>query len=327
MTGLWPQLLSTALVGTGRRSPDTVTVPPDVAPFVPAVPRSEADLLAAAGALTLARRAGIAAEVGIERPVALRGADLPLAPAAARSRLRHLLEGTVEVAMIELWLGLAIERGLGVPGRDLPNLFRLGRAHHRLRTAIVTVAGPRGAWLADQNPDWAWVLTRHVATIDVDDELSWSEGLLPERMAYAATARRRDPARGRDLIASVWAHEPPTERAALLTVLESGLGPDDEPFLESALDDRRKEVRLAAAGLLAALPGSAYAQRMTARARACVARAGDRIVVTPPVECDAAMKRDGIEPKPPAGTGERAWWFEQIVISAPLSTWSHLGAE
>ena len=51
---------------------------------------------------------------------------------------------------------------------------------------------------------------------------------------------------------------------------------------------------------------------------------GSALAVTPPEECDAAMKRDGIDPKPPAGIGERAWWLDQIVSAAPLDTWSAL---
>ena len=41
--------------------------------------------------------------------------------------------------------------------------------------------------------------------------------------------------------------------------------------------------------------------------RACATER--RVLVRPPVECDAAMRRDGIEVKPPPGTGERAWWL------------------
>src|SRR6185295_6262482 len=44
--------------------------------------------------------------------------------------------------------------------------------------------------------------------------------------------------------------------------------------------------------------------------------------VTPPAACDAEMKRDDIDPKPPAGTGERAFWTEQVVGVTPLATWA-----
>jgi hypothetical protein len=96
----------------------------------------------------------------------------------------------------------------------------------------------------------------------------------------------------------------------------------DEPFLEAALDDRGKTVRRAAAELLPRLTESRFAARMAERARACVRWSGKAPVVQPPKACDAAMIRDGIEPKPPVGTGERAWWLGQVLTASPLSAWS-----
>jgi hypothetical protein len=104
-------------------------------------------------------------------------------------------------------------------------------------------------------------------------------------------------------------------------LLADGMSMDDEPFLESALDDRRREVRQAAANLLTRLPGSRMSQRMAERARACVAVAGNVITVEAPKTCDKAMERDGIRPKPPRGIGERAWWLQQVLARAPLATW------
>ena len=46
-----------------------------------------------------------------------------------------------------------------------------------------------------------------------------------------------------------------------------------------------------------------------------------RIDVDPPAACDRAMRRDGIAPRPPAGTGERAWWLEEILARTPLRVW------
>ena len=321
---LWPQLVSTALVGTQRRSPETINVAPSLVPLASSHPlRTPADVLGTVGALALARRAGASAVGGIVVPAPAPTDRRPLAPAAARERLRHLLNGSADAGFIELWLTLATARGLRVPGRDLAALFRAGRQQERLQPLVVTIAGARGAWLAHERPEWHWVFEAHTSALEIDDETVWLEGALAERVAYLATARRSDPARARELIASVWSQEPPAERAAMIAVLADRLGTDDEAFCEAALDDRRKEVRAAAASLLAAIDGSSYQRRMAERAFACVAEAasGD-LVVTPPSECDTSMKRDGIEAKPPANIGERAWWFEQVIASTPLSTWS-----
>src|SRR5262249_48679905 len=113
-----------------------------------------------------------------------------------------------------------------------------------------------------------------------------------------------------------------------------GLCPEDEPFLEAALGDRSKLVRAAAAALLARLPQSALAARVQERAAAsvtvfsspgalCLARL--RIEVTLPAECDAAMVRDGIEPKLPPEYrpfGQRGWWLAQVLGMVPPTTWS-----
>src|SRR5262249_59366693 len=110
----------------------------------------------------------------------------------------------------------------------------------------------------------------------------------------------------------------PDDGAALLGACATGLSLDDEPLLEVALDDRRKEVRIAAVELLAQLPDSAYARRMAERCTACVRVTGGRVEVTPPAACDKGMRRDGISPRPPAGIGERAWWLEELVTRTPL---------
>jgi hypothetical protein len=50
-------------------------------------------------------------------------------------------------------------------------------------------------------------------------------------------------------------------RDKMITILETDLLGDDEPFLEQALDDKSKGVRTTAARLHSRLPASAYAAR------------------------------------------------------------------
>jgi hypothetical protein len=110
-------------------------------------------------------------------------------------------------------------------------------------------------------------------------------------------------------------------------VLAIGLAEDDGPFLESVLDDRRREVRNVALSLLRRLPGSAFGRRMAARAVACVRLehrtfGRDRLVVVPPREVDTALRRDGVPATPPANVGAGAWLLEEIVAATPLDTWT-----
>lgn len=106
-----------------------------------------------------------------------------------------------------------------------------------------------------------------------------------------------------------------------LDALRTGLSAADEPFLEEALTDRSRNVRATAAELLSALPDSALAGRMAARARSCVSLGPEGITVEAPYACDPAMERDGVAAKPPNGRGERSWWLGQLVDAAPLSMW------
>jgi hypothetical protein len=154
----------------------------------------------------------------------------------------------------------------------------------------------------------------------------WRHGATGQRVAYLRRLRRRDPAGARRLLASTWDEEIPDDRPVLLGALEVGLDPADEPLLERALDDRRRQVRDLAADLLGRLPASGYARRMADRATACVRVRSGGLDITPPDECDRAMRRDGIAARPPAGTGARAWWLEEILARTPLGVWSEPSA-
>lgn len=309
---VWPQLMSTALVGT-RRRPAAITA--DDSPLGTLV---AGGVLGAAAALTVARRAGSVAATGVTPPVPAIDDPRPSVGDTAAARLSRLVDDGTESGLLGEWLRLAAERDYRVPGRFLPALFDLAHRDAVLRPLVVTVGGVRGEWLAAQRPVWQWAKD---AVADVEDEATWHEGTPGERTAYLTALRRRDRRAALDLLTSVWPEERPEERAAFLAVLADGLDPADETFCEAALDDRRKEVRTIAADLLAVLPGAAYGARMASRAAACVT-IGRRLVVTPPVEYDATMARDGIERKPPRGTGERAWWLEQIVARTPPGHWT-----
>jgi hypothetical protein len=81
-------------------------------------------------------------------------------------------------------------------------------------------------------------------------------------------------------------------------------------------------VREAALDLLHRLPGSSLRARMAERARAAVRVSAERLVVTPPEDLDAGMRRDGVAATPARGLGVSAWLLEEIVAGAPLDTWS-----
>ena len=318
----WDELVASALVGTARRPP-----------AMPAVDRGSAlgevlagiDLADPEGAVLKAGAVlGLYRQAGVRLPVD-KGTLLPTSPdevrpycsEAAAFRLDVMLAGGFR-PVLEEWLGLVVAAGRLVPPDRLPGLLQAASTNPALRAATAEVMGERGRWLAGLNPVWAWA----AGGTEADDVSSWSTGSTAARRLLLRRMRAADPAWARELLTSTWATETPEDRAAFVAILATGLSMEDEPFLETALDDRRKEVRRAAAELLWRLPESRLAGRMADRAGPLVRISRRRIETALPERVDAAMVRDGVVPKPPPGLGERAWWFHQVVAATPLHTWT-----
>ncbi|MGY3203581.1 DUF5691 domain-containing protein [Streptomyces sp. TE5632] len=355
LPGAWEDLVTTALLGTDRRTP---------AGAAPGAGAPKA-LLDAAAVVTVRRRAGLRPARAAERPRPAPRDPRPALPPAAARRLTMLLadrpgtsgggrRGTTPdlMELLPQWLAAANAHGFAAPAPALPALLDAARGRTDLRPAALRFAGPRALWLARLNPDWRFALRSapgggmslpgtvnavNPKGLEAPEEPEvlentesslrlWQEGLFAERVALLAALRSRRPAAARELLATTWATERAEDRLMFLDSLRTRLSPDDEPFLELALADRSRNVRATAAELLSALPGSALAERMAVRAGVCVAvdhtRDTPTLTVEAPHECDADMERDGVAAKAPAGRGERSWWLGQLVEAAPLGTWS-----
>ncbi|MFF8711934.1 DUF5691 domain-containing protein [Streptomyces sp. NPDC015184] len=327
----WEELVTTALLGTDRR---------------PAGADGPTGLLDTAALHTVRRRAGLLPAAPAARPAPAPSDPRPPLPPAARRRLAQLLadrsasggsggrRGTAPdlTELIPQWLAVANRYGFRAPAPLLPALLDAARARTDLRPQALAFAGPRGLWLAGLNPEWKFALrgsSGGSSLPDVTDPEAvtelWEEGLFAERVALLGAVREHDPAEALALLASTWSTERAEDRLMFLDSLRSGLSAADEPFLEQALSDRSRNVRSTAAELLSALPESALAGRMAARALSCVGPdlTGDdaSVAVEAPHECDASMERDGVVAVPPSGRGERSWWLGQLVEATPLATW------
>jgi Family of unknown function (DUF5691) len=326
MGGVWDDLVGSALLGTERRRPGGV---------VGDAEETAVGLLDAAAEGVVRRRAGARPGVAGARPKPTPADPRPEVPEAARRRLEMMLaeggrsrQGAAPnlTELLPQWLAAARRAGYAPPPAVLPALLDAARARTDLRADALAFAGPRALWLASLNPDWKFAL-RAGAGAAVPSEsatapqVQWQEGLFAERVALLTRLRRADPASALALLASTWRSERAEDRLMFLDALRTGLSAADEPFLEEALTDRSRNVRSTAAELLSALPGSALAGRMAARVRSCVSLGPDGVTVEAPYECDPAMERDGVAPKPPHGRGERAWWFGQLADAAALSMW------
>ena len=329
----WHELGSVALLGTARRPVPTLPAFGSVSVALDPGARSEEALLASAALGATALRAGRRPErltpkapaEGDERPLAGRLAvqllELVLThpPAGAQQRDTLLLH----------WLRTAAAAGRRVPHSLLPTVLDLATASRQFRGPAAAVLDHRGEWLAAQRPDWSWVpdalsgaVARSAAAEQSD--VDWAHLPSSERLPVLAVVRADDPARARSLVESTWTSDSARDRAAHLGALRVGLGPEDEPLLERALDDRAASVRDAAAVLLDGLPGSARAGRMAERLRPLIQPKGvlkrslEMALPDPP---DAAGVRDGLG-KPPGRRSVRGWWLERICAGAPLDVWT-----
>ncbi len=330
----WREVGNAALVGTARRPvpelPRLGAAGVLERPGGPA-PREEALLDAIALGAT-ALRAGSRLEQGDqpgssppdERPEAGRLAiqllELVLSQPPAGAQQRS--------ALLAHWLRAAAGAGRRVPHGLMPGLLDLASSHRELRRLAAAVLDRRGLWLASQRDAWHWALDA-AAGVDVSAEPTvsadeWARLRSTERLAVVSSLRARDPAAGRALVESTWSTDAARDRRAFLEALRIGLGDDDEPLLEQALDDRAQTVREVAWELLDGLPRSARAARMAARLRPLVHPTGvlkRALEIRMPDEPDPAGVRDGLG-KPPPRRSARGWWLEQISAGAPLEVWT-----
>jgi len=207
------------------------------------------------------------------------------------------------------------------------------KSPERLET-LLPIIGERGIWLARQNPAWQKIL------LSVSEEFcreKWDTGTPAERTAALQYLRGIDPAGARALLEEVMRAEAPDTLNAFIWALAINLSLDDEPLLESLLDDKRKSVRRMTASVLDRLPGSAYQQRMIERLNRFIKitpaqpatlipprlKQDVKIEVITPTEYDKTWSRDAIEFK--KDCYDQSDCVRAMIMAAPLSYWENLG--
>jgi hypothetical protein len=281
----------------------------------------ERALLLRVGAQSVYSVAGHKGVTGIEPP---EPSPAETTTVASRS-IARLLDTAAATADAELLVDCFAQmsaRRVVVPNHLLPLLLEL--KDDVIRRGVMSVLSERGRWLARQNPAWSYCRAPlETGTSGSDGELRkvWDEGTIDERCRMLATVRADDPRRGRDWVQEALPREKPAHRVKLISTLATGLGDDDEAFLESCLDDRSAVVGKAASRLLCRLPRSSLAGRMRGRASAMLARENAKLVCTPPLTIDRSWEGDGIPEQPPHGQGQSAFWAETILSSVPPSHW------
>jgi hypothetical protein len=337
-------LAESLLLGAGRRPVDWTAIDGDLGRVLRQLAgRDEvAQALAAAAILAPYQAAGHALMAATDSNIAPCAAETaPLCATKAADLLDEILSQAE--GLLEEWLRRAVQRSVLVPPAMLPRLLDAGYKNKGRRESIQRVIGQRGAWLAAQNPNWAYAVA--VGT-GIEDERIWEEGDEEARIAWLTQLRERDPARGLAHIIAVWHTEVAATRARFVQALQIGLSVEDEPFLENCLDDRGQQVRKAAVALLTRLPESRLGCRMIERlaqivkvaprpktggraARLVQKMTGQheavvRFIIETPPEFTAVDNRDGLVEK--VGTeggrlGPVAYRLRALIAATPLIFW------
>lgn len=324
----WPEYLdklaTTALLGTELSDPPGQPPLPGFEAWTHrlAIAGKEGQFLGLAAAAFLYDRAARQAERAPGAKQAAPAETLPLIGQAAQDRIHAMVSGQHPEILGE-FLQRVAENRLRLPPQFLPALFTRAMKENELWPALTQVMGERGHWLAAQNPDWKLDAKAPAESI-------FQTGSREERLACLRQIRLADPDRSRTLLQASWAEEKPEDRAAFLEILLLKISLEDEPFLQQALVDKRKEVREIALEGLAQLPLSGLAQRMQTRLSDLVkvikpflGRAKLNIEI--PEQMPADWQKDGIDAKSKVqGLGDKAYRLYCLVGATPLSFWSGL---
>lgn len=326
----WEQLCAAAVLGTARQPqarPAVAGLPPS---WIDAAPGAEQALLRAAAALSLLRQAGAETpRPALTPPPPADPEPWPPAGPHAAAQLAQICREDHAQDLLAEWLHEARQRQRRAPESLLPALLVRGQRDSGLRPALASVLGARGAWLAQLNPNWQYLLAAAAPAVAPEDAAArWSLATAAERQGLLRSLRASQPAQARELLASTWKADNADTRGRLLELLATGLTAADEGFLESVLDERSQEVRQRAVDLLLALPESALRRRAQERALPLLQSSRGllrtRVELQLPAAWDEAWKRDGIRKDLPAqrkDLGERGWWALQLLAMLPPSHW------
>lgn len=323
-------LVTTALVGLARQEKVDLSTGTPVDTLLASLPDGEIErkFLLSAGARAIYCQAGKQAQQGPDLPEPAGTERLhPCSPGAALV-LSRLLAGE-QTLLLPGALARMRQRGLRLPPHLLPQALNI--TSKETRAFLAPVLGERGRWLSQFNPSWRWVqdfLPESEFSLPPDAETIWQEGPTARRVEILRRLRAVHPEKARAWLQEAWKQEKAETRSTFLEALEVGLSPNDEPFLEAALDDRSSSVRSMAAALLARLPNSALLQRMRRRAQNMITRQGGKLVVEPPQKLPKDWLRDGFVEKPPNKVAPRSWWLIQALSVIEPSFWeAQLGAK
>ncbi len=320
----WKELVRVALLGSDR-----VEVPEALRQTLDSLGVStEGDmavaLLEAAAKMQAQRKAGyIPGSWDGDIPTAPDHGDQSYCSPAATRHLQQILDGTYDRALPE-FLALARQHQRFLPPEQLPQMLQQATEQPSQIDMIRPLLGAQAHWLIGLHPEWSTLF----AEPDMSD---WTTAAFPQQLAALLHLRQQDIPESISLLQSIWPQLDHKQKTAFLSALEPTVCSDDEPLLEPALDDRRKEVRTKAAFLLSRIPGSALQERIWQRLEPLIGINGSpkgkiKPMVILPEKITEAMLRDGLDPRRQwtgkiAGGGVKASRLAQMMAVVPPTKW------
>lgn len=328
---MWSEILSAALIGTERQefklSPNTSSERLNNLLSQLNSTDQEYNLLSAAGILTFYKEAGkVANKRAKEAPKACELDDLPCCSLVISKYLPSLLNNNFQRFLSEFLEELALVNKR-IPTESLPQLLNFGAMNQHYQEAICKVIGKRGYWLAaqnTQNPNWDYAKLED--TTGKTAEEIWQTANEATRIHLLRNLRRENPTNAIKLLATTWDKEELSTRFAFIKILEIGLTIDDEPFLELALGDSRKEIRSAAQVLLSKLSQSQLHNRVFEQARVFIKKVETKKKTTLeakiPDEFNDLFLRDLAESKSPTTPQDKTKLLQKIISIIDPDYWA-----
>ncbi len=236
MADFWSDLVNTALLGTDKQAFDESLLPESIRAVVQKADKKDKEALfykTAALASQYYKAGTQPQQMDLLAVQPCVDEDQPYAPVAAIALLRKILEYEKgNLVLLERWLEGCVKKGWVIAPELLRDLLNKGtdKKYKDLQSLIVPVAGKRGQWLVQFNPEWRYLQ-------EPDYALLWEEGKTEERKFALEKIRKNNPAQAREMLEASWKQESAKNKLEFLTVLSSHLTPDDEPFLQQVFDE------------------------------------------------------------------------------------------
>ena len=266
---MWQDLISTALIGTQRHQNEIPinSSSENLNSLLTQINSSndtEQKLLSLAATLSIYQKIGqLPTKTTLNKLEPADLDDLPICKVASEF-LPQTFGGKYRNAFPEA-INLLAKLGKRVPPDMLFPLLEYGKVLENSHPTIRQIIGKRGQWLASLNPNWKYAQTSIPTETSIEER--WKTGDRYTRIELLSTLRATNPDQARDLLLTSWKQESADSRLKFISVLQINLSINDEQFLESALDDRSKDVRIKATQLLGFLPNSKFQARMQQYAR------------------------------------------------------------